>query len=97
MASDPIVGLLTVELYVTDAATLKDKRQVVKSLVDRIGDRFNVSIAEVGHLANCRRALLAAAAVGNETAHVSRMTDAVLRFIESDPRAEVTEATTQWL
>jgi len=92
MASGPIVGLLTVELQVTDAATLKEKRQVVKSLVDRISDRFNVSIAEVGHLGNCRRALLAAAAVGNETAHVSRVTDAVLRFIESDPRAVVAEA-----
>ncbi len=92
MPAAPVVGLLTVELYVTDATTLKDKRQVVKSLIDRISDRFNVSIAEVGHLNSCRRALLAAAAVGNETAHVSRLTDAVLRFIEADPRAAVAHA-----
>ena len=85
-----IVGTLTIDLHVSDALTLKDKRQVVKSLVGRVGDRFNVSVAEVGALDNPRRACIAVATVANSREHVDRVLSAVLRFCESDPRAEVT-------
>jgi hypothetical protein len=87
-----IVGTLLVELYISDALTLKDRRQVVKSLVGRIGERFNVSVAEVGGQNTRRHAALAVAAVSNSDPQVSRMLTAVLRFCESDPRAEVVNA-----
>ncbi len=87
-----IVGTLTLDLYVSDAMSLKDKRQVVKSLTARIGDRFNVSVAEVGGLENHRRATIATAAVSNSRGQVDRVLNAVLRFCESDPRAEVVSA-----
>jgi uncharacterized protein YlxP (DUF503 family) len=90
-----IVGTLTLDLYVSDALTLKDKRQVVKSLVGRIGDRFNVSVAEVGALDNPRRATIAVAAVANSREHADRVLNAVLRFCESDPRADVTHVETE--
>jgi len=86
-----IVGTLTLELYVSDALTLKDKRQVVKSLVGRIGDRFNVSVAEVDDLDSPRRATLAVAAIANRREHVDRVLNAVLRFCESDPRAQIAD------
>ena len=85
-----IVGTLTIDLHVSDALTLKDKRQVVKSLVARVGDRFNVSVAEVGALDSPHRASIAVATVANSREHVDRVLSAVLRFCESDPRAEVT-------
>jgi uncharacterized protein YlxP (DUF503 family) len=85
-----IVGTLTIDLHVSDALTLKDKRQVVNSLVARVGDRFNVSVAEVGDLDSPRRASIAVATVANSREHVDRVLNAVLRFCESDPRAEVT-------
>lgn len=87
-----IVGTLTLDLYVSDAMSLKDKRQVVKSLTGRIGARFNVSVAEIGGLENHRRATVAAAAVSNSREQVDRVLNAVLRFCESDPRAEVVAA-----
>ena len=43
-----IVGVLTLQVSVFDAMTLKDKRRVIKSLKDRIANKFNASIAEVG-------------------------------------------------
>ena len=48
------VGLLTLEIYIPDSHSLKDKRQVLRSLKDRLRARFNVAVAELdrsGHLA----------------------------------------------
>lgn len=86
---EPHVGLLTVELCITDAMTLKDKRQVVRSLLGRIGDRFNASVAEVGSLDSCRHASLAFACVSNDGKHAAQMLAAILRVVEAEPRAVV--------
>jgi uncharacterized protein YlxP (DUF503 family) len=56
------IGAATVELEVTDSRTLKDKRQVVKALLDRLRERFNIAAAEVDHLDSPRFATLAVAA-----------------------------------
>ncbi len=58
------VGLLTLEITLEDAHSLKDKRQVVRSLKDRLKARFNVSVAEVGYHDVWQRAAVAVAAVG---------------------------------
>lgn len=86
------VGLLTVQLTVTDAVTLKDKRQVVRSLLGRATERFNVAGAEVARLDSVRRAELAFCSVSNEGGHVRQMLDAVLHLIESEPRAVVEDS-----
>ena len=87
-----IVGTLLLDLYVSDALSLKDKRQVVKSLTARVSDRFNVAVAEVGALDNHRQITIAVATVANRREQVDRVLNAVLRFCESDPRAEVVAA-----
>ncbi len=89
----PHVGLLVVDLHIPDAVTLKDKRQVVRSLLDRAASRFNVSVAEIDHLDTCQRALLAFACVANEPRHVHRVLAGVCRSVESEARAEVLDAT----
>ncbi len=86
---NPIIGLLTVELYISDAMTLKDKRGVVSSLLSRLANKFNVAVAEVDALNNHRLAVIAIATVANESQHVSRVLDTVLQFIEAEPRAVV--------
>jgi uncharacterized protein YlxP (DUF503 family) len=43
-----VVGIATIELEVTDAMTLKDKRQVLRSLLQRIKNAFNVSADDAG-------------------------------------------------
>ncbi len=68
-----IIGLLTLDLYIPDAATLKDKRRVVKSLIERLCNRYNVSVAEIEQLDNRCRATLAIAYVANERTHVERV------------------------
>ncbi len=91
----PHVGLLVVDLHIPDALTLKDKRQVVRSLLDRAASRFNVSVAEVDHLSACQRALLAFACVANESQRVRQVLAGVQCMIESDPRSEILQATVE--
>lgn len=85
------IASLRVLLEVTDALTLKDKRQVVRSLLDRIRGRFNVSAAEVGSNDSVRYAELGAVAVANDQPFLDRMMAKVLDLIESEPRVALLE------
>lgn len=92
-----IVGLLTVELYVSDAMSLKDKRSVVSSLLSRLSNKFNVSVAEIDALDNHRLAIIGVAAVANDLQHVTRVLDTVLDFIDGEPRAVVQDSQVEYL
>ena len=83
------VGITTIELEVTDALTLKDKRQVIRSLLARIRGGFNVSAAEVGHLSAHTLATLGITAVANDKAYVHGLLEKVVDLIEREPRALV--------
>ena len=83
-----VVGLLSVDLFISDALTLKDRRRVVKSLLDRLANRHNVAVADLGP-DRANQAVLAVTTVANDQAHVHRVLDAALRMIESEPRVVV--------
>ncbi|MFZ5898095.1 MAG: DUF503 domain-containing protein [Bacillota bacterium] len=78
------VGLLTLELHLGEAASLKDKRRVVKSLTARLRSKFNVAVAEVGQQDSWQRAVLGVVTVSNDTAHIDRSLAAVVRYVEAD-------------
>ncbi|HEY3376898.1 MAG TPA: DUF503 domain-containing protein [Armatimonadota bacterium] len=80
------VGIATVNLEVTDALTLKDKRQVVRSLLARIRNAFNVSAAEVGELNAHTRTALGFAVVANDKAYVHGMLERIVDLIEREGR-----------
>lgn len=85
-----VVLVAEVELYLPESGSLKDKRQVVKSVKERVRSRFNVSIAEVDHLDLWQRCGLGLAVVSSETAHADELMGKAIRFIEQDHRVEVT-------
>jgi hypothetical protein len=84
-----IVGALTVDLLVVDSNSLKDKRQVIKSLLDGIRNRFNVSAAELGELDTWRRAVIGVAVISNDRNTANTVLNHVLSSIESNPRVTV--------
>ena len=84
------VAVLTVEIFIPGADSLKDKRQVVKSLVESIRRKFNVSAAEVDQNDIWRRATLGFATVSNERALVSEILDKVVQEIDNELRCELT-------
>ena len=72
-----------------ESTSLKEKRRIVRSIVERLKNRFNISIAEVGHSEALRRTALGLALVSNETAYLEKMLDKVINFVESDPRVQI--------
>ena len=84
------VGALLVQLHLPTSDSLKDKRQVVKSLIARLSAQFGVSVAEVGQLDARQSAELGVAKVSNEAHHVEGVLEALVRFIEETrPDVEV--------
>ena len=63
----PAIGLLSLELHIHAAQSLKDKRQIVRSLKDRIRRQFNVSVAEVGHQSTHQLCTVAVVAVASNS------------------------------
>jgi uncharacterized protein len=77
-----IVGVMMVQLHLPVSGSLKDKRQVVKSLQARLQNQFGIAVAEVGELQQWQIAELGIVCVANETRHVDRVLDSAIRFIE---------------
>ncbi len=72
------VGLLTLELHIADAQSLKDKRQVLRSLKDKLRREFNVAVAELEHHDVWQRSVVGIVTLSNEEKHVKEMLDKVL-------------------
>ncbi|MFY9604481.1 MAG: DUF503 domain-containing protein [bacterium] len=86
-----VIGTATVELYVPGVNSLKDKRRVIKGLLERTRARFNVSVAEVGKLDLWRQATLRLAWVSNDSGHAHRSLQAVIKFLERQPDVQVAD------
>ncbi|MCL0068109.1 DUF503 domain-containing protein [Peptococcaceae bacterium] len=84
-----VVGTLTVELFIFGSRTLKDKRRILKSILDRVKSRFNVSIAEVDSHDMWQRSVLGIACVSNQVAHVQSVLSSVEKFISHQRDAEI--------
>jgi uncharacterized protein YlxP (DUF503 family) len=72
------VGLLTLELHIPDAQSLKDKRQVLRSLKDRLRAKFNVAVAELDYQDTWQRSVVGIVTLSNEEQHVQESLQQVL-------------------
>jgi uncharacterized protein len=76
------IGLLTLEIHIPDARSLKDKRQVIRSLKDRLRGQFNVAVAELDHQELWQRALVGVVSISGDAKHLEQSLQAV--FAESE-------------
>jgi uncharacterized protein YlxP (DUF503 family) len=83
-----IVGSLKVRLLLRQARTLKDKRQVVQSIKDKLRNAFHVAVAEVDEQNNPRLAVLGIALVGAEAYPVRTALEKVVEALRGHPVAE---------
>jgi uncharacterized protein YlxP (DUF503 family) len=86
-----IVGTVVVDLNLPGVDSLKEKRRRLKSLLARMKNKYNVSIAEVGFNDNLRMARLGAAVVSNDHAHVDRTIATIVKVIDSQPEMIMTD------
>lgn len=92
-----VIGLLTLRLHYPGCGSLKDKRLVLKSILDRLRDRFNVSAAEVEDRDLWQSSVLALAHVNTDRAHADSTLSAVLNFLDSELDAQVVDVQTEFL
>ena len=61
-----VIALLTLDIHIPHAHSLKDKRMVLRSLKDRLRAKFNVSVSEVDHQELWQRAQVSVVTVGSD-------------------------------
>lgn len=84
------VGISSFELHLPSSRSLKDKRRVVKSLVERIHQRFRVSIAETDFHDLHQRAEIGLAAVANGEPEIERLLDEIHCMVDTVPEVFLT-------
>jgi uncharacterized protein YlxP (DUF503 family) len=84
-----IIETARVTLYASWVNSLKEKRMVVKSIIDKINGRFNVSVAEVAEQDTHRTIVLGLACIAVTAALADSMIESILLFIENNTDAEV--------
>ena len=91
------VGTLELDLLLGDVHSLKEKRSVVRPVVAELRRRYEVAVAEAGHLDLHRRALIGVAAVAPDAGHVRDVLGACERLVASRPEFQVLSAHQRWL
>ncbi len=76
------VGVAHLTIYLDDSFSLKDKRQVVRSITARVRNQFNAGIAEVADLDDMRIATLGIVCISNQASHADEMLSTIVQFIE---------------
>lgn len=83
------IGSLEIAIKIETAYSLKEKRHIIKSVLERVKSRFNFSAAEVGEQEIRNYSVLGFSCVTNEKKHTTKMLDELERFLENDYRFEI--------
>lgn len=92
-----VIGLLEMRLSMPENQSLKDKRMVLRSMKDRIHNKFNVSIAEIAEHDRWSEAGLAAVVVTVDRAHAHQVLESVVKYVEGHGEAVLRDYQIQML
>ena len=92
-----VVGVCHLDLVLPEGSSLKGKRKVIKSLVTRVRDKFNVAISEVGGQDLWQRARVGICVVGTDRRFINSSLDKVINFIEGLGLLEVVNSEMEFL
>ena len=87
-----VIGVCHLELLLHENFSLKGKRQMLRSILQRARRRFNISISEVADHDLWQRAVLGICAVGNDRQQVNSVLDQVINFIEDTRLTDVADS-----
>lgn len=93
----PSIGVLTLEIQIEDAHSLKEKRHVVASLRERLRSRFNVSVAEIGYQDSWQRALISVVTVSGDHTYAEGVLQAVEREADRILGGMLVGSTVEWV
>lgn len=83
------VAICVLELHIAGATSLKAKRQVLKSLVQRLRNRFNVSVSEIGAQDLWQRSELGMAVICHNGAGADKIMEKIFAFVEQEDGVDI--------
>ena len=86
------IGWIEFDVLLGDVQSLKEKRSAVRPIIAEVRKRFQVSVAEVGHLDLHRRAAIGVSAVAADAAHLTDVLDTVERMVADRPEIDLLSA-----
>ena len=89
--------MVRLELHIPTSRSLKEKRAVLRPIVEGMRHRFQISVAEVGYQDKWQRALIGMAVVSDSYSHAGEVVDSVERWVWSKPDVEVCSFETEWV
>ena len=93
----PSIGVLTLELQLSEAHSLKDKRHTVKGLKDRLRGKFNVAVAEIDYQDLWQRALISAVTVSGDHGRAEQTLQLVEREASAMLGGALVGTTVEWI
>ncbi len=85
-----VVGAVYLRLHLPGASSLKDKRRILRSVIERLKNRFNIAVAEVEDMDKWQVAGIGLTSVSNDSGHANEILSKAVDFVESGPwEAEV--------
>lgn len=78
------IGVCKIKLYLPESQSLKDKRRLIKSLIDRLKKKFNLAVAELDALDMHQSAIIGAVSISNDVKFVNRILSQSVKFIEEN-------------
>jgi uncharacterized protein YlxP (DUF503 family) len=91
-----IIGTVLIELHIPGSTSLKAKRSVLNRIKERLKNRFNASVSEVDYQDLWQRAAIGVAVVGIEKRVVESTLSNIVRQVETESRAEITQVQTDF-
>ena len=84
-----LLGICTINLYFPDSHSLKDKRNVIKSIKLRIRNNFNVSVSEINNYDLWKNTTLGIACIGNDKKYLSNVINEAIKLIEKQNKLQL--------
>jgi len=89
--------VVSIELLIPMSHSLKDKRKQIKSLKDKIRNRFNTSVAEIDFLDDWQRSTLGVSMISNDKAHLEKQYHAIENLLLENRETELLNINLEWL
>ena len=91
------VGVLVIEIMIYSSTSLKEKRLVLKSMKDRLKNKFNVAVAEIGYQDKWQRASIGTCMISGDKYKLETDMARVRKLCEEMPRIEIVDINQEWL
>lgn len=86
-----VVGVLSIKVVMRQSRSLKDKRRIIKSLKDRIRNKFNASVAEIGMQNNRQSSVIGVSIIGSDRRYINGALSNIINILDFYPQAELVD------